>query len=175
MRSTRQTSLAAALLAAAFVAPPARAVERPQIRVEELTLSNGMRFLLYEQHDSPTVAAGWTAHVGSVNERPGITGISHFFEHMMFKGTKTIGTRDAAKDLELIEKQERLRDEMRAEMEVMRGRLRRGEIEDLASPRAGPTATASSTSSSTRSSRSSGRSRSRTSSTRSTPRTAASS
>ena len=134
MRSTRQTSLAAALLAAALFAPPARAVERPQIRVEELTLSNGMRFLLYEQHDSPTVAAGWTAHVGSVNERPGLTGISHFFEHMMFKGTKTIGTRDAAKDLELIEKQERLRDEMRAEMELMRGRLRRGEIEDLASP-----------------------------------------
>ena len=35
-----------------------------------------MRFLLFERHDSPTVAAGWVAHVGSVNERPGITGIA---------------------------------------------------------------------------------------------------
>jgi predicted Zn-dependent peptidase len=35
------------------------------------------------------LAGAWVAHVGSVNERPGITGISHFFEHMMFNGTKT--------------------------------------------------------------------------------------
>ena len=35
----------------------------------------------------PAVAAGWVAHVGSANERPGITGIAHLFEHMMFKGT----------------------------------------------------------------------------------------
>ena len=57
----------------------------------------------YEQHDSPTIAAGWTARVGSVNERPGITGISHFFEHMMFKGTKTIGTKNADEDLRIID------------------------------------------------------------------------
>jgi predicted Zn-dependent peptidase len=51
------------------------------------------------------IAAGWLAKVGSVNERPGITGISHFFEHMMFKGTNTIGTRDAAKDADYRAKQ----------------------------------------------------------------------
>jgi predicted Zn-dependent peptidase len=136
MRSTKTTTLAAAaaLATAAFLAAPALAVERPRIKVEEVTLANGMRFLLYEQHDSPTIAAGWTARVGSVNERPGITGISHFFEHMMFKGTKTIGTKDYAKDIELIERQEMVRDEMRAEMAVMRDRLRRGEVADLASP-----------------------------------------
>jgi predicted Zn-dependent peptidase len=129
-----RATAAAALAAAALFAAPAVAVERPQIKVEEVALSNGMRFLLYEQHDSPTVAAGWTARVGSVNERPGITGISHFFEHMMFKGTKAIGTKDYAKDVELIERQEKLRDAMRAEMAVMRDRLRRGEITDLQSP-----------------------------------------
>jgi len=113
---------------------PVGAAQKPQIDVQELTLPNGMKWLLFENHDSPTVAAGWTARVGSVNERPGITGISHFFEHMMFKGTRVIGTKDAEADLELIEEQEKVRDLMRAEMAVMRERLRRGEIDDLQKP-----------------------------------------
>ena len=82
---------------------PAAPVQRPQIEVEEVTLANGMRFLLFERHESPTVSAGWVAHVGSVNERPGITGISHLFEHMMFKGTHVVGARDYAKDERLID------------------------------------------------------------------------
>jgi predicted Zn-dependent peptidase len=124
-----------AAAALALLAPlPAVAADKPQITVEEYTLSNGLKWLLYEQHDSPTIAAGWTAHVGSVNERPGITGISHFFEHMMFKGTKTIGTKNIGEDLRLIEEQEKIREGMRAEMEVMRERLRRGEIDDLQKP-----------------------------------------
>jgi len=113
---------------------PVGAAQKPQIDVQELTLPNGMKWLLFENHDSPTVAAGWTARVGSVNERPGITGISHFFEHMMFKGTRVIGTKDAEADLKLIEEQERVRDLMRAEMAVLRERLRRGEIDDLQKP-----------------------------------------
>jgi predicted Zn-dependent peptidase len=135
MRSRNLNALRRAALPLALVlALPATAAEKPQIAVEEHTLANGMRWLLYEQHDSPTVAAFWTARVGSVNERPGITGISHFFEHMMFKGTRTIGTTNIDEDLRLIEEQEKIRDEMRAEMEVMRDRLRRGEIDDLQKP-----------------------------------------
>jgi predicted Zn-dependent peptidase len=118
------------LLTPSFV----RAVEKPRIEVQELTLGNGMRFLLFERHESPTVAAGWLAHVGSVNEREGITGISHLFEHMMFKGTKTIGTRDIQADLRIIDEQEKIQDEMRREMEVMREKLRHGEIDDLQKP-----------------------------------------
>jgi predicted Zn-dependent peptidase len=117
-----------------LLAVPAAAAEKPQINVQELTLANGMRFLLFEHHESPTVAAGWMAHVGSVNERPGITGISHFFEHMMFKGTHVIGTRDIKSDLQIIDEQEQVREQMRKELEVMRARLRRGEIPDLSSP-----------------------------------------
>jgi len=69
--------------------------------------------------------------VGSVNERPGITGISHFFEHMMFKGTRTIGTQDPAKDLEYIRDQEVTRSSLR-EMttQVQYQRWREGEIEN---------------------------------------------
>jgi predicted Zn-dependent peptidase len=126
--------LSALALLALVAGRPALAAEKPQIAVQEHTLSNGMRWLLVEQHDSPTIAAGWTARVGSANERPGITGLSHFFEHMMFKGTKTIGTKNIDEDLRLIEEQEKIRDAMRAEMEVMREKLRRGEIDDLENP-----------------------------------------
>jgi predicted Zn-dependent peptidase len=72
--------------------------------------------------------------VGSVNERPGITGLSHFFEHMMFKGTRAIGTKDIETDLKLIEKQEMVREGIRAEMVKMHERMRRGEIDDIQRP-----------------------------------------
>src|SRR5688572_7949918 len=126
-----------ALLFAIVLTSPALAeapAARAGIAVEEFTLPNGMRWLLFERHDAPTVSAGWVAHVGSVNEREGITGISHLFEHMMFKGTRTIGTRDIEADLGIIEEQERIRELMRSELKVMRERLRRGEIDDLLKP-----------------------------------------
>src|SRR6185295_2820161 len=84
-----------------------------QGKVEEFTLDNGMKFLLVPRADQPnSIAAGWLAKVGSVTERPGITGISHFFEHMMFKGTNTIGTHDAKKDADFRAKQKALRDQI---------------------------------------------------------------
>ena len=121
-------------LALLLTASRAFAAEKPQITVEEFTLGNGMKWLLFERHESPTINAGWVARVGSVNERPGMTGISHFFEHMMFKGTRTIGTTNIEADLKLIEDQERLREQMREEQVAMRERLRKGEIDDLAKP-----------------------------------------
>ena len=122
------------LLPLLLLGPSTLAAPKPQIEVQEHTLANGMRWLLVERHDAPTIAAGWVAHVGSVNERPGITGLSHFFEHMMFKGTHLIGTKNIAADLRLIAEQEKLRQAMRAEMSLLRERLRRGEIDDLAKP-----------------------------------------
>jgi zinc protease len=53
------------------------------------TLSNGMKLVVWPDDDIPNVAMYTWYRVGSRNERPGITGISHFFEHMMFNGTKT--------------------------------------------------------------------------------------
>jgi len=105
-----------------------------QVPVVEKTLPNGMKVLLLERHDDPAVAGGWVAHVGSANERPGITGIAHLFEHMMFKGTPTIGTKNYQRDLEIIAEQEKLRDQMREEDAKMRAALRRGEIDDLLRP-----------------------------------------
>src|SRR5664279_4834670 len=105
-----------------------------KVPVVEKALPNGMRLLLVERHDEPTVAGGWVAHVGSSNERLGITGIAHLFEHMMFKGTPTIGTTNYQSDLEIIAAQERVRDEMRQEERKMRAAYRHGEIDDLLKP-----------------------------------------
>ncbi len=56
----------------------------------ETVLSNGLKVITKEIHAAPVISV-WTYYrVGSRNERPGITGISHFIEHMMFKGTATL-------------------------------------------------------------------------------------
>lgn len=104
--------------------------------VEEHILSNGMKVVLIPSHLAPTVSGAWVAHVGSANERPGITGISHLFEHMMFKGSHVIGTRDYPLDEKLIEQQEQVQDQMRAELSRMRAQQRRGEIDDMTKPEA---------------------------------------
>ncbi len=105
-----------------------------KVPVVEQNLTNGLRLLLVERHDEPSVAGGWVAHVGSSNERLGITGITHLFEHMMFKGTRTIGTKDYQRDLEIIAAQERVRDEMRQEERKLRAEYRLGKIDDLLQP-----------------------------------------
>lgn len=106
----RLAPIATVFAAVLSLAPSALA---QQVEPEILNLPNGMKFLLVPRHDQPnTIAAGWLAKVGSVNERPGITGISHFFEHMMFKGTDTIGTRDAKRDADYRERQKQLRDKI---------------------------------------------------------------
>jgi predicted Zn-dependent peptidase len=102
--------------------------------VQEHVLANGMKVLLVPRHLSPTISGGWVAHVGSANERPGITGIAHLFEHMMFKGSHVIGTRDAELDAKLIDQQEAVMDEMRAELSKLRAAQRRGDIDDMTKP-----------------------------------------
>ncbi len=106
-----------------------------QVPVQEYVLSNGMKLLMVPKKGDPNVAAGWVAKVGSVNERPGITGISHLFEHMMFKGTHTIGTTDFAKDQKLIERMDAIKAEIRKEEQAQIQRLRLGEISDLTDPK----------------------------------------
>src|SRR6187431_271641 len=80
-----RTAAALLCLASALLA----AVNEPKIT--SVSLSNGMKILIEEDHDIPNVAMYIFYRVGSRNERPGITGISHFFEHMMFNGAKKYG------------------------------------------------------------------------------------
>ncbi len=58
-----------------------------QIPVEKYQLSNGLTVLLNEDHSVPLVSYQQWFRVGSKDEEPGRTGLAHFFEHMMFKGT----------------------------------------------------------------------------------------
>jgi len=110
------------------VAPCASAQVRPTV----FTLENGMKFILLERSEEKnSVAVGWVAKVGSVNERPGITGISHFFEHLMFKGTNKIGTNDPVKDLEFIDAESSVRNHMLSIIWTEQyDKFRRGEIND---------------------------------------------
>lgn len=119
------------LLAAMLSIAPGSAQEvKPIVH----TLSNGMKFLLVPEKGDPNVAAGWVAKVGSVNERPGVTGVAHLFEHMMFKGTRTIGTSDIDQDLSIIDQLDEVRGEIRKEEQALLEKYRRGLIEDPKDP-----------------------------------------
>src|SRR5438270_11027192 len=59
-------------------------------QVQEFALDNGLKVLLLEDHKSPVVTFQVWYRVGSRNEKDGKSGLSHFLEHMMFKGTKTV-------------------------------------------------------------------------------------
>jgi zinc protease len=60
----------------------------PEIR--SVTLENGLEIIVWPDHDIPNVALYYFVRAGGRNEYPGITGLSHFFEHMMFKGTEDL-------------------------------------------------------------------------------------
>lgn len=67
------------------------AQERP---ASTKVLANGMKIIALEDHRIPNIAFYLFFRIGSRNERPGITGISHFAEHMMFNGSKAYGPRE---------------------------------------------------------------------------------
>jgi zinc protease len=74
-------------LAAGRSKPPAELVVPGADQVRSTTLANGMKVIVWTDRDIPNVALYNWVRVGSRNEVPGITGLAHFFEHMMFNGT----------------------------------------------------------------------------------------
>jgi zinc protease len=85
------------LCACASFPVPARGQEFP---VATKTLKNGMKVLVQTDHSTPNVALYIFYRVGSRNEGPGTTGLSHFFEHMMFNGAKKYGPGELDKVME---------------------------------------------------------------------------
>ena len=77
-----------ALLVSAFFPPP---VQAQSSQLQEVVLENGLKVLLLENHKSPSVTFQVWYRVGSRNEEDGKSGLSHFLEHMMFKGTSKVG------------------------------------------------------------------------------------
>ena len=81
-------------------------------RVIEHKLANGLTVLMVERHQTPVVSINMTFGVGGVNEQVGQTGLAHFYEHMAFKGTTTIGTKDYAKEKPILEELHRVGSEL---------------------------------------------------------------
>jgi zinc protease len=91
--------LMAALLAGTAASGKAQSESR-QFPVATKTLKNGMKVLVQTDHSIPNVALYIFYKIGSRNEHPGTTGLSHFFEHMMFNGAKKYGPGDLDKAME---------------------------------------------------------------------------
>jgi len=89
--------------------------------VTEFALENGLKIIVMERHEAPVISFVTWANVGAVNDPKGYTGLSHMFEHMAFKGTTTLGTKDIEKELELIAVEDSVFLELRAERK--KGRL----------------------------------------------------
>lgn len=79
-------------------------------RVVEHTYPNGLKLLMIERHTSPTVAPYILFKAGSVDESDDSRGIAHMLEHMLFKGTKTIGTTDYGKEKTVLEEIDKIGD-----------------------------------------------------------------
>ena len=118
---------------ASLLAAPAAAQD---VQIIEHTLDNGLTLLLVPRPGDPNVAAGWIAKVGSVYERPGITGVAHLFEHMMFKGTQTIGTRNIEEDLQIIARLDELRAGIQTEQMALERAYELGQLDDPDDPAA---------------------------------------
>src|SRR5882672_11393659 len=76
----------------------AQSLKEFEKKVTEFTLPNGLRFLIIERHDAPVVSFNTYVNAGSVDDPSGQSGIAHMFEHMAFKGTPQIGSKDWTKE-----------------------------------------------------------------------------
>ena len=79
------------------LALPAQDLKEFEKKVTEFTLPNGLHFIVVERHEAPVVSFHTYVNAGSVDDPSGETGLAHMFEHMAFKGTETIGTRELAR------------------------------------------------------------------------------
>jgi predicted Zn-dependent peptidase len=84
-------------------------------RVTEFTLANGMKFIVLERHEAPVVAFDMLANVGGVDDPAGQTGMAHMFEHMIGKGTTTVGTKNWPAEQKALERVETLYDRLEEE------------------------------------------------------------
>ncbi len=87
MSANRVASLAAIAAIAAILAPPVLAAEQAGAKVADVTLANGLELVVIPDHRAPVITHMIWYKVGSADETPGKSGLAHFLEHLMFKGT----------------------------------------------------------------------------------------
>ncbi|MHB8483175.1 MAG: M16 family metallopeptidase, partial [Nitrospiria bacterium] len=84
-------------------------------RVVRHEFKNGLVLLMVERHTSPTISFNITYKAGSVDEQTGMTGIAHLYEHMAFKGTEKIGTKNYKLEKPVLDKMEKVFLQFKAE------------------------------------------------------------
>lgn len=125
-KSLLPASLALALLVAlsAVVAPlDARAqsaaestlLEQFEEKTTTFTLDNGLTFVVIERHDAPVISFHTYADVGAADEPIGQSGLAHLFEHLAFKGTTSIGTKDIESEMASIAREEEIFEQIERE------------------------------------------------------------
>ncbi|MCB2229192.1 insulinase family protein [bacterium] len=107
----------AALALALTVVPSVSAFDFTEVenQVVEHTLNNGLKVLIVPRHEAPVASFVTWSNVGSVDDPKGYTGLAHMFEHMAFKGTTTLGTKDIDAELKAIALEDSLFMKLRAE------------------------------------------------------------
>lgn len=83
-------------------------LEQVRSQISEFTLANGLKFIVLERHQAPVISFLTYANVGGANEPDGQTGVAHYLEHLAFKGTRRIGTRDYQAEVPLLVKEDQL-------------------------------------------------------------------
>jgi len=84
-------------------------------RVTEFTLGNGLHFIVLERHQAPVVSFHTYVNAGSVDDPEGKTGLAHMFEHMAFKGTESIGSKNWAEESKALAAIEKVYDRLEQE------------------------------------------------------------
>ena len=90
------------------------AAAQNDLKVETFHLSNGLKVIMCESHDQPKIYGSVVVHAGSKNEDPAATGVAHYFEHIMFKGTDRIGTTDWNAEKPILDRISDLYDQIQA-------------------------------------------------------------
>jgi predicted Zn-dependent peptidase len=113
--STRLYLVATLAALASAAAASAQNLAEFEKSITEITLDNGLHFVVCERHEAPVVSFQTYADVGSVDDPKGQTGLAHMFEHMAFKGTAVVGTRDYAKERPALDRLNQAVDALEAE------------------------------------------------------------
>jgi predicted Zn-dependent peptidase len=84
-------------------------------KVTQFTLANGLTFLVIERHEAPVVSFHTYVNAGAVDDPGGHTGLAHMFEHMAFKGTPNIGTKNWTEEKKALDAIEQVYNRLDAE------------------------------------------------------------
>lgn len=98
------------ILAAAPIVLHAQNLQEFEKRVTEFTLPNGMHWIVYERHEAPVVSFNSFVNAGAVDDPAGESSMAHMFEHMIGKGTTTVGTKNWPAEQKALQRVEQVYD-----------------------------------------------------------------